>query len=316
VPVAWALCIASVTLRAQQALARRIGRPRLAAGLMTVATGLVILLPLGLLLVLLLSEARSVDYAAAGESLQRNLPALESLLDRFGVDVTDLGERVGRNAPELVGRLVRGPLARDALSVLLAPLVFLVFLLITLVTQYFVYREAERLRALVRDLSPLTPEETDRILGTLRATTSAAVVGGLIVAAIQGALGGVGWAIAGLQSPVLWSLVMTGVSFLPFGGTALVWGPAAAYLLLTGETGHGVFLAAYGTLVVGSVDNLLRPWVLSRIGERGVHPLLLFFSILSGIGLFGISGIVFGPLLLALLTASVQIFREHGVARA
>jgi predicted PurR-regulated permease PerM len=316
VPVAWALCIASVTARAYDALARRLGRPRLAAGVLTVATGLVILLPLGLLIALLLAEARAVDYAAAGESLQRNLPALEGLLARLGVDVTDLGERVGKNAPELVGRLVRGPFARDALSVLFAPLVFLAFLVVTLVTQYFVYRESDRLRALVRDLSPLAPEETDRILATLRSTTSAAVLGGLIVAAVQGALGGIGWAIAGLQSPVLWSLVMTGVSFLPFGGTALVWGPAAAYLFLVGETGNGAFLCAYGILVVGSADNLLRPWVLSRIGDRGVHPLLLFFAILSGIGLFGISGIVFGPLLLALLTASVQIFREHGISRA
>jgi predicted PurR-regulated permease PerM len=180
-----------------------------------------------------------------------------------------------------------------------------------LVTQYFVYREAPRLRRLVLDLSPLAGPDTDRILHSLRETTSAAILGGVVVAIIQGALGGVAFAVAGIQSPVLWSVVMMGFSLLPFGGTALVWVPAGVYLLATGETGNGWFVLIWGTAVVGTVDNFLRPWVLTKTGAGDLHPMLLFFAILSGIGLFGVSGIVFGPLLLALLITIIQIYREH-----
>jgi predicted PurR-regulated permease PerM len=90
-----------------------------------------------------------------------------------------------------------------------------------------------------------------------------------------------------------------------------VWVPASAWLVLTGEVGSGIFLFVFGSALVGTLDNILRPVVLSRIGDHRIHPLLLFFAVLSGIGLFGISGIVFGPLLLALLVTTVGIYREH-----
>ena len=157
----------------------------------------------------------------------------------------------------------------------------------------------------------LEEEDTDRVLDTLRSTTASGIIGGLLVALIQGALGGIMFAIAGIQSPAVWAMVMAGFSLLPFGGTALVWVPAGVYLLFTGEMGGGWFLLIFGTVIVGSADNLLRPWIMTKTGAEDIHPMLLFFAILSGIGLFGVSGIVFGPLLLALLTTMVSIYREH-----
>ena len=132
-----------------------------------------------------------------------------------------------------------------------------------------------------------------------------------MVAVIQGALGGLGFIIAGIESPLVWAVLMTACSLLPFGGTAIIWLPAGIYLLVTGESLGGWFLLIWGTVIVGSADNFLRPWILYKTGSRDIHPLLLFFAILSGIGIFGISGIVFGPLLLALLTTVMQIYGEH-----
>jgi predicted PurR-regulated permease PerM len=131
------------------------------------------------------------------------------------------------------------------------------------------------------------------------------------VAIIQGALGGIGFAFAGVDSPLVWAVLMMAFSLLPFGGTAIVWLPAGIYLLATGEAGAGWFLLIWGAVIVGSSDNFLRPWILYKTGSRDIHPLLLFLAILSGIGIFGISGIVFGPLLLALLTTVMRIYREH-----
>jgi predicted PurR-regulated permease PerM len=187
----------------------------------------------------------------------------------------------------------------------------LVGLLIMLATQYFVYRDAAKLRAFFRDLMPMPKEDVDRILDTLRSTTASALVGGLLVALVQGAFGGVGLAIVGVRAPVTWAFVMAMCAFIPFGGTAIVWAPVAIYLFATGETGRGIFLALYGALFLGTIDNVLRPWFLRRFGSASVHPLLLFFAVLSGIALFGMSGILFGPILIAFLTTVTKIYRER-----
>jgi predicted PurR-regulated permease PerM len=181
---------------------------------------------------------------------------------------------------------------------------------IMFVTQYFVYTESARLRGVVLGLSPLSGKDNDRILTTLRDNTSAAVLGGVLVAMIQGALGGIGFAIVGVDAPVLWGVVMALFSLLPFGGAAFVWVPVALFRFGTGQIGSGIFLVLWGAVLVGLVDNLLRPWILRRSGSN-VHPMLLFFGILSGIGLFGMSGIVFGPLLIALLVTAAELYREH-----
>lgn len=311
VPIMWALCLCAVTARPYQALARTWKRPRLASGVMVLATGLVILGPIVLMGMALLDEADSFDPATTIETLKTHFPSWLEKAKEAGLNVEEIGQQLKDNAPDLIGRFVRGPIAEDALAVMLAPFVFLFGLMITLITQYFVYREAPRLRRLVHDLSPLSTVETDRILLSLRDTTSAGILGNVLVAVVQGALGGVGWAIAGLQSPFLWSAVMMAFSLLPFGGTALVWVPAAVYLLLTGQTGYGIFLVVYGVVIVSTADNIMRPWILGKTGANAIHPMLLFFAILSGIGLFGMSGIVFGPLLLALLHTVMQIYRGH-----
>ena len=101
------------------------------------------------------------------------------------------------------------------------------------------------------------------------------------------------------------------LSLLPVGGTAFVWLPVGLYFLLTGESWRGWFMLAWGAVVVTGADQVLRPFVMRRAGAGEVHPLLLFFAILSGIGLFGFSGVVFGPLLVAAVIVVVQIFRER-----
>lgn len=317
VPIAWALCLAAVTARPYQFLARRLGRPRLASLAMVLGTALVVLAPLFVLGVLVVQEAGKIDFTDTQAELRANVPDVVAWLDRVLAEVglgsleVTLG-KIQKTLPDVAQAVFGGPVTQGAIAVLLAPFFFLFGFVIALITLYFVYCEAPRLRNLVRELSPLEEADTDRILDTLRETTAAAILGGVLVAMIQGALGGIAFVVAGIGSPVLWSVVMMGFSLLPFGGTALVWAPAGIYLLLTGQTFGGTFVLIWGVVVVGMSDNFLRPWVLTRTGAKDLHPMLLFFAILSGIGLFGISGIVFGPLLLAFLITMVQIYRAHG----
>jgi predicted PurR-regulated permease PerM len=315
-PIAWALCIAAVTARPYRFLETRLKRPRLASGLMVLLTAVVILAPLFTVSALVLEEARQIDFAPTKENLARSVPNvvawLNETLDRFGLgSLNAVLDTVESELPDLASQVFSAPVAKGAVSVLLAPFIFLFGLLITLVTLYFVYREAPRIRSFVVELSPLDEADTDSILHTLRRTTSAAILGGVLVAIIQGALGGIGFAIAGIQSPVLWAVVMMAFSLLPFGGTALVWVPAGVYLVLTGDGVSGWFVLIWGVVIVGMSDNFLRPMLLVKTGAGDIHPMMLFFAIISGMGLFGVSGIVFGPLLLALLTTVVRIYRDH-----
>jgi predicted PurR-regulated permease PerM len=302
----------AITYDLYRRLAKAWQRPRLAALAMTLATGFVILVPA--VAVLFVAAEEFYQLATAGfstwiERFRESLPnvhrGLEEQLARLGTSFEGLVEGLRSAAPGMVR-----PVAAHAWNVVEFVALTLVSIVVMLVTQYFVYAEARRLRGLVHDMSPLGHAATDRILETLRATTAAAVLGGLLVALVQGALAGIGFTLVGLRAPILWGMVTALASLFPFGGAALVWAPAVLILFATGGEGRAWFLLAWGVLLVSTVDNFLRPFLLRRAGAR-VHPMLLFFAVISGIGLFGMSGIVFGPLLIALLMTVAKIYREH-----
>ncbi len=314
IAIAWALCLAAISYKRYTALARRWRKPRLAAALMVALTVIVILAPAGLALYLAGEEIVRLGSSGISswvDQLRDQLPKVYAFLNAklaaLGAGtVDDIAKAAGEQAPALIW----GSLARGAWNVLGSLFATLMSIAIMFVTQYFVYTESARLRGVVLGLSPLSGKDNDRILTTLRDNTSAAVLGGVLVAMIQGALGGIGFAIVGVDAPVLWGVVMALFSLLPFGGAAFVWVPVALFRFGTGQIGSGIFLVLWGAVLVGLVDNLLRPWILRRSGSN-VHPMLLFFGILSGIGLFGMSGIVFGPLLIALLVTAAELYREH-----
>lgn len=321
-PIAWALCLGAASRRPFLRLERALGRPRLAALIMVLLVPIVLFLPMVFMVGALLEEVQVFDVGGivrdieAGLSTEGTPGGLRTTLDGIAqflgfADFADVETVVAENRQSVIGRLLGGSLALGVFDVLFAPIAFLFGFIVMLITLYFVYTEFRRLRTVVIELSPFTESETDRILESLRGTTTAALLGGILVAVIQGVLGGLSFFIVGLDAPVLWGLVMAIASLLPFGGTSFVWGPAAAYLFVVGSTGSGIFLVVWGFVIVGTADNILRPWILTRTGAHDVHPMMLFFAILSGIGLFGISGIVFGPLLLALVTTVLRIWRER-----
>jgi predicted PurR-regulated permease PerM len=323
VPIAWAMCLVTVTGGLFRRLSRKIRRPRLAAFLMTIATALAVVVPLVVIGSAIVNEAASLSKKTDGpvedrwEEFLKRHERIAGVKDQADKWLSSFGTNFKQLREEAVGALGR-PFAHGAVGVLSGVFSMGFGFLVMLATLYFLYRDGDKIRTLAIDLSPLRVEETTRILDTLRSTAFAAVVGGLATAGIQGALGGIAFWITGVEAPVLWGVVMAILSLLPVGGSAFVWAPVMTYFFLDGHSAKGWFLLVWGVAVIGSSDNLLRPWLMRRTGAGEIHPLILFFAILSGIGLFGVSGIVFGPLLVAFVLVVMRIFQENfgGKARA
>lgn len=327
-PIAWALCILTVTGGLYSRLAARTGKPRLSALVLTLGVAVVVVLPLIALggavvrQAITLSERASTDgdsdvpvtgdkwddFFAHHEHMRAMRDRIDKQLETFQTDSKALKDAA----------LVRlgQPFTRGAVGALtgIASVVF--GFLMMLVALYFLYRDGPAVRELVVDLVPLTEAETRRLIDTLASTAYAAVVGGLATALVQGTLGGIALWIAGVEGFVLWGFVMSVLSLLPVGGSAFVWAPVAVYFLAIDQTWKGVFLLAWGVVVIGMSDNLLRPYLMKKAGAQSIHMLLLFFGILSGIGLFGFSGVVFGPLLVGFVVGIVRVYREHYGRRA
>jgi predicted PurR-regulated permease PerM len=134
----------------------------------------------------------------------------------------------------------------------------------------------------------------------------ATIYGGILIAIIQGILGGVSFWALGLPSPIFWGTAMALLSFIPIGGTALIWAPAAIFLLIGGALLKGLILLGLGVFVISMVDNFLRPFFISA--KTNIHPLLLFFAVLGGIQAFGLIGLVAGPLVATLFLTLIEIY--------
>lgn len=180
-------------------------------------------------------------------------------------------------------------------------MVFVIF------TMYYLFRDGDKIWTAVRDALPLNRDQATAIMTRTREVIGASVYGVFIIAIIQGALGGLAFWALGLPSAMVWGVAMVFLSMIPMLGAFLVWVPAAIYLAVTGQYVKAIILVVWGTLVIGMVDNLLRP---KLVGDRTrLHELLIFFAVLGGLQVFGVLGIVFGPVVLAVTMALMDVFR-------
>ena len=186
---------------------------------------------------------------------------------------------------------------------------FTVDTLITLVILFFFFREGKDWAMRAGRLTPLSQAQVSHLYRNISDTIIANVYGILSVGAIQGLLTGLALRIVGIPSSLLLGLAAAFASIIPVVGSALVWLPAAIYLLVTGAIWKGVFVLIWGTVVISSVDNVVRPWVIS--GRVELHPMVLLFFILGGVEAFGFLGLFLGPVVASVLAALVVMLREE-----
>ena len=312
--IAWATVLVIVFYPVHKRLAQRIGHPSLSALVSCALVILIILVPIALITLAVFNE-----LANAAQSMQSALnyildpnsritgPIL-NFLSRF-IDVSQL-----YSEEFLTERLkgVSGQLAGRTLGFLggLAGVIVQVFFVIF--TMYYFFKDGENIFRTVRDSLPLEREQAESIMSRTREVIDASVYGVLTIAIIQGTLGGFAFWLLGLPSALIWGVAMTFLSMVPMLGAFLVWVPAAIYLALSGHYVKAVLLALWGTLVIGMIDNFLRP---TLVGSRTrLHELLIFFSVLGGLHVFGVLGVVLGPVVLAITLALIDVYRAAGKA--
>lgn len=313
IPIAWACIAAYVTWPPVAALRRRTGRPHLAAGIGTLTVGLGLGLPVAWVLVALATEAGHLVGVVRGwVETGMPLPAwltvrpaiaerLEELRASAGLEPSEAVRFATQRAAAITSRLVdlAGGIAANAFR-----------FTITLVTLYVLYLEGEPLVAHARRLARVVfPRAPAGFLDDVGGVVRAVVFGLLGTALVQGLVAGVGFALFGVPSPVALGAVTALGSLIPMG-PALIWGGAAIWLFASGHTGAAVGMVAYGVLLVSSIDNVLRPLLISRSPQR-IHFLVVFFGVLGGLGAFGMLGLFVGPVLLSVTLALAAEFARH-----
>jgi len=214
-----------------------------------------------------------------------------------------------RSGQYLLERLqgVSGQLAGRTLGVIGGVIGAIVQMFFVVFTMYYLFRDGDKILAVLRDALPLERDQATAIMARTRDVIGASVYGVLAIAIVQGFLGGLAFWTLGVPSAIVWGVAMTFLSMIPMLGAFLVWVPAAIYLALTGQPVKAVLLVLWGTLVIGMIDNFLRP---KLVGERTkLHELLIFFAVLGGLQVFGVLGIVLGPVVLAITLALVDVFK-------
>ncbi len=308
----WALALAVVAYPLHEWLRRRLKQRTHVAALTVLAVTVIIVVPAALVVRQIVHEAvLSVDEVKSGvasgrwvKALERN-PKLASALEWIKREV-NVGEQVERLAEEIFEK---------AKAFVAGSFYVIMGWLVTLFLLFYFFRDREKILAALRDFVPLSPRETDELLRRVRETIYAIVYGTLAVALLQGVLGGLMFWFLELPAPLLWGAVMAVLAILPVMGAAIVWVPAAIFLGLEGSWDKALILAAWGGIVIGLIDNLLYPILVKE--KLRLHTVLVFIALLGGLIVFGVAGVVLGPVVLAIAVVLLETWRRrmaHGQA--
>lgn len=308
----WAAVLAVLFAPVNRRIEQRLGQRPMLSAIATLAIIVVmVILPSALITATLLQEGYAVyERFQSGElSFGRYfrqvldiLPAwMTGLLDTFGLtSLGDIQEKLSQGLAKGV-QVVGG----QALNVGQNTLEFVVSFFIMLYLLFFLLRDGSELVRRIRKAIPLSEALQRNLFGKFTTVVRATIKGTIVVALIQGALGGLIFWFLGIPSPVLWAVVMAFLSLLPAVGTALVWAPVAIYLLVSGSVWQGVVLVAYGVLVIGLVDNVLRPVLVGK--DTRMPDYVVLISTLGGMAIFGLNGFVIGPVIAAMFIAAWDV---------
>lgn len=314
--VFWAMVLALMFMPVHRRLCARLrGRDTLAALGTLLFCMVIVVVPMIFVVGAMVDEATSFTQRLRTgefnprtyfEQIQNALPGWSrDLLGRFGLfnaqDVVD----------KLTAAVVQGgqALTTRALAIGQNTLMLLVNLGIMLYLLFFFLRDGRDLAQTIRRAVPMQRQHTDFLLSKFATVVRATVKGTVVVALVQGMLGGVAFAFLGIHGAVLWGVVMSVLSLLPAVGAALVWAPVAIYLIATGSMIEGLGLAAWGVGVMGMVDNLLRPILVGK--ETKLPDYLVLLSTIGGLSIFGVNGFLIGPAIAALFVATWALFSHE-----
>ncbi|WP_417502555.1 AI-2E family transporter [Marinobacter sp.] len=310
-PIFWAIAIALIFHPLQVFLVRKLGdRPNVNALITLTICMLIVVIPVLILVTSLVAEGLGIyQKIQEGEikpgeyidQVNQSFPAIQAFLTQFDINFSEIRDRV-------VSLFVGGSqfLAKQALGIGQNTFQFFLGLALMVYLAFFLLRDGSKLIDLMIRALPLGDERERLLFAKFAEVTRATVKGNLLIAIIQGALGGIIFWILGITGALLWGVVMAIFSLLPAVGAALVWVPAAIYLAAVGDIIQAVVLTVFGVVVIGLADNILRPIMVGR--DTKLPDYIVLLSTLGGLAMFGINGFVMGPLVAALFMAFWGIF--------
>jgi len=314
--IIWAILLAMVFYPLFQRLQRLLKKKEvLSVLLMTLLVLIVIILPFSLLMASLAGEVvdlyHQVEEMIKTGQLQTYIEGMEEI-PIFKWILAGLGQHIDFSQANPLPLLLKNLnqistfIFNQTTTLLKGFSSFVVGFFFTLLSLYYFFKDGSHLFARLKEIVPLPSKERDLLIQRFRDMIYATIYGGLLIAMIQGLLGGLSFWVLGLPSPIFWGTAMALLSFIPIGGTALIWVPAAIILLIEGAVLKGLLLLGMGVFVISMVDNLLRPFFIST--RTNIHPLLLFFAVLGGVQAFGLIGFVAGPLVATLFLTLIEIY--------
>lgn len=287
------------------------GRAALASLTTVVMMVVVIILPLGILFGIITAQAIKVGQSATPWVQQQiNEPAAFAEVLRsipYFEELETYREPILRKAGEMVGSISRF-LINNLSAAALGTVNFIFMVFIMLYAMFFFLLDGDRLLTRILYYLPLKDPDEHRMLARFTSVTRATLKGTLIIGVLQGALAGLAFVAVGIDGAVFWGTIMTALSIIPAIGSGLIWFPAAVVLLIGGHYIKGIGLILFCGLVVGSLDNILRPRLVGRDVE--MHDLMILFATLGGLALFGILGFIIGPIIAALFVTVWEIYGE------
>jgi predicted PurR-regulated permease PerM len=304
-PLAWAAIFGAFFHSRHKQLERRFGKVA-AASMSTGAVALIIVVPFVLIVMAFIDEARqtlgSIDIAAGSsrglERVQRAWGWVQR--QRFGRDIPDFEVLLKMGASRIAGLVTEGAgMVAQGIVYVVVNVVIMLFAL------FFFFRDGDAIMSRLRRVLPFDPSFREGRIRETAELIKASISSGLIVALVQGAVGGITFAFLGLGAPVFWGVIMGFFSLLPLGAW-IVWLPVSIWLLLTGEVGRGIALLIIGAGGISMIDNFLRPMLLA--GRTQMNGLLVFISLLGGMAAFGLIGLVLGPVIMATAISFVDAY--------
>jgi predicted PurR-regulated permease PerM len=318
-PVFWAAVLATVFFPLQTHYVAGLGGRRSLAALATMLTIIaLVVVPLFLIGVAMSREAMvlhdqitsgAIDLQAPLRFLQRITPLASDYLDRFGIEVGALVQRLSTSAVAVSQFIAASALGIGKDVMRITALFFLMLYIL-----FFFLRDGRQLVAMLIRVLPLGDARERQLLGKFAEVSLATIKGTLVVGVVQGAIGAVLFWALGIPAPVFWGTLMAMFSVLPAVGPGLVWLPAAVILLGMGQIVKGIVLIAAGALVIGLVDNVLRPILVGR--DTQMPDYLVLLATLGGLAVFGVSGFVIGPVIAAFFLVVWEMFAQEYAERA
>lgn len=310
VPLAWAGVLVVVSYPAYERAAARLG-PTSGAAVTTAAMTLILIVPSLFVMIAFVRQGVS-----AAQSIQ-----FEVAVGHFGW-LNDLWLKIQQRFPELsagdlsgslrhYGELAATYVAARIGTILTHSAIFLFDLGVTILGMFYFYKDGTLMVARLRKVLPFRSAYRERMLGETQELILASVTSSLVAAAVHGTLGGLAFGITGVKAPIFWGVMMGFFSFVPIVGSALVWLPISISLMISGHLLRGLLLVIFCAVIVGLVDNLIRPWLIS--GRSAMSGLVVFISVLGGISAFGLLGVVLGPIVVAAAASLLDLYASESI---